>query len=180
MWSALRSRSRSLRLSSPSSSWKQGLLGLKFSTASSATTRGLLDLQEIEKVLSDVRADNVKVIPASKHCDWADFMVVATGRSTWHVKNIAQALIYKAKQKRKGAERLVLPSVEGEEGGKWIVIDSGKVIVHALDEKAREYYNLEGLWATETPQKEPNQDLETAFVKIRPKNNSKKRVPKTA
>jgi len=109
-------------------------------------------------------------------------MVVATGRSTWHVKNIAQALIYKAKQKQKGAERLVLPSVEGEEGGKWIVIDSGKVIVHALDEKAREYYNLEGLWATETSQKETNQvqDLETAFVKIRPKNNSKKRVPKTA
>jgi hypothetical protein len=30
-----------------------------------------------------------------------------------------------AKQKQKGAERLVLPSVQGEEGGKWIVIDSG-------------------------------------------------------
>ena len=32
----------------------------------------------------------------------------------------------------------------------------GKIIVHALDEKAREYYNLEGLWTTETSQKEPN------------------------
>jgi hypothetical protein len=96
MWAAVRSRSRSLRLSSPSSPWKQGLLSLNLSTASSDTTRGFLDLQEIEKVLSDVRADNVKVIPVPKHCDWADFMVVATGRSTWHVKNIAQALIYKA------------------------------------------------------------------------------------
>lgn len=28
----------------------------------------------------------------------------------------------------------------------------GKIIVHALDEKAREYYNLEGLWTTETSQ----------------------------
>lgn len=33
---------------------------------------------------------------------------------------------------------------------------SGKIIVHALDEKAREYYNLEGLWTKETSQKEPN------------------------
>lgn len=74
----------------------------------------------------------------------------------------------------------MLPSVEGEEGGKWIVIDSGKVIVHALDEKAREYYNLEGLWTADSPPKEPNQDLEKAFVKIRPKNNSKKRVQKVA
>ncbi|PRQ16414.1 hypothetical protein RchiOBHm_Chr7g0183971 [Rosa chinensis] len=46
-------------------------------------------------------------------------MVLATGRSTWHVKNIAQALIYKA------AQRVVLPTVEGKEGGKWIVIDFG-------------------------------------------------------
>lgn len=33
-----------------------------------------------------------------------------------------------AKQKQKGAARLVLPSVEGEEGGKWIVIDSGQCL----------------------------------------------------
>ncbi|KAG2376679.1 Acylamino-acid-releasing enzyme 2 [Vigna angularis] len=56
----------------------------------------LLDLSEIEKVLMDIKADDVKVIPVPKHCDWADFMVLATGRSTWHVNNIAQALIYKA------------------------------------------------------------------------------------
>lgn len=29
------------------------------------------------------------------------------------------------KQKQKGVKRMLLPSVEGQEGGKWIVIDSG-------------------------------------------------------
>ena len=79
--------------------WKMRFSGSNYSSSSSAVngfSKGLLDLQEIEKVLSDVRADDVKVIPVPKHCDWADFMVLATGRSTWHVKNIAQALIYKA------------------------------------------------------------------------------------
>lgn len=76
--------------------WKLG-----FSTSPTTTVDGNgskcpLDLQEIEKVLTDVKADDVKKIPVPKHCDWADFMVLATGRSTWHVKNIAQALIYKA------------------------------------------------------------------------------------
>ncbi|KAL5552505.1 hypothetical protein UlMin_039906 [Ulmus minor] len=174
----------SLRLPSSSSSqllqqWKLGFRSFYSSTAIS-NNKGLLELQEVEKILSDVRADNVKVIPATKNFDWADFMVIATGRSTWHVRNIAQALIYKVKQKQKGARRLVLPSVEGQEGGKWIVIDSGKVIVHALDENAREYYNLENLWTTETPEKEPAQDLEKALVKIRRKNNSKKPAHKTA
>ncbi|MED6116147.1 hypothetical protein PIB30_097448 [Stylosanthes scabra] len=181
MWAALKPRVwvSSWWLSSPQ--WK-----LAFSSSSSAIDavgKCPLDLHEIEKVLTDVKADDVKVIPSPKHCDWADFMVLATGRSTWHVKNIAQALVYKAKQKQKGAERMMLPSVEGQAGGKWIVIDSGKVIVHALDEKARAYYNLEGLWTSPQGfQKEPIEDLhlQNALVKIRRKNNSKKPAQRNA
>ncbi|CAB4294761.1 unnamed protein product [Prunus armeniaca] len=98
MLAALRSRSLSL-YSSPSSSilqqWKLGFPVLERAFSSSAN-RGLLDLQEVEKVLSDVKADDVKVIPSNDLCEWADFMVLATGKSAWHVKNIAQALIYKA------------------------------------------------------------------------------------
>ncbi|OAY32410.1 protein Iojap-related, mitochondrial isoform X2 [Manihot esculenta] len=155
MMAAVRSRSH-LFCSLP---WKLGSLGSRYAFSSStvgsiSSNKGILDLNEVEKVLSDVRADDVKIIPVGKHCNWADYMVFATGRSTWHVKNIAQALIYKAKEKQKGAQRMMLPSVEGQEGGKWIVIDSGKVIVHALDEKARAYYNLEDLWTSDTPPKE--------------------------
>ena len=66
------------------------------SSSSSSANLGLLNLEEVEKILNDVRADDVKVIPVKEQCDWTDFMVIATGRSTWHVKNIAQALIHKA------------------------------------------------------------------------------------
>ncbi|XP_040375228.1 protein Iojap-related, mitochondrial isoform X2 [Rosa chinensis] len=156
MLAALRSRSSSSLLLQR---WRLGFPSLHQAFSSSAAKEGLLDLQEVETVLSDVKADDVKVIPANKHCEWADFMVLATGRSTWHVKNIAQALIYKSKQKQKGAQRLVLPTVEGQEGGKWIVIDSGKVIVHALDENARAYYNLETLWTTKPSEREPIQGI---------------------
>ncbi|KAF8378137.1 hypothetical protein HHK36_029474 [Tetracentron sinense] len=183
-------RSRAIHLCSSSHAlqpWKPGFLGFhRFESSSPGSTSGFLDLQEVEKVLNDVKADDVKVIPVRNHCDWTDFMVIATGRSTWHVRNIAEALIYKAaetlvaKQKQKGAQRLLLPSVQGQEGGKWIVIDSGTVIVHALDEKARAYYNLESLWTTEMSPKGPTKDLEKAFVKIRRTNNSKKSVKKVA
>lgn len=82
-------------------SWKLGSSGSRYAFSSStvgsiSSNKGILDLSEVEKVLSDVRADDVKIIPVGKHCNWADYMVFATGRSTWHVKNIAQALIYKA------------------------------------------------------------------------------------
>nr|CAD1819998.1 unnamed protein product [Ananas comosus var. bracteatus] len=146
MFSTVRSRALS------SLPWKLplGFLRSSFSFASSsASNLGLLELGEVEKVLGDVKAEDVRVIPVRDQCDWTDYMVIATGRSTWHVRNIAQALIHKVKQKQQGSERLLLPSVEGHAGGKWIVIDSGTVIVHALDEKARAYYNLESLWTKE-------------------------------
>ncbi|XP_065869544.1 protein Iojap-related, mitochondrial [Euphorbia lathyris] len=177
-------RSLSLHFSSsPASlyhqSWKLGSSGSYRSFISSlvefnSNTKSLLDLNEVEKVLTDVRADDVKVIPVGDRCAWTDYMVIATGRSTWHVKNIAQALYYKAKDKQRGAERMMLPSVQGQEGGKWIVIDSGKVIVHALDENARAYYDLENLWNSKSSADESTQDLEKAFMKTRPKNNSKR------
>lgn len=56
----------------------------------------LLSLSEVEKILHDVRADDVKVISSPKGCEFADYIVIATGRSPWHVRNISQALIYKA------------------------------------------------------------------------------------
>ncbi|KAG0462596.1 hypothetical protein HPP92_021072 [Vanilla planifolia] len=94
----------------------------------------------------------------------------ADGQITW-----SSPLV---KQKQKGVDRMLLPSVEGHGGGKWVVIDSGTVIIHALDEKARAYYNLESLWTNEMIDKETSQDLEKAFVKVRPKNNSKRKPGK--
>ncbi|KAE8696640.1 Protein Iojap-related [Hibiscus syriacus] len=140
-------------------------LNRTFSSTAVNGSNELLSLQEVEKVLSDVREYDVSVVPVGDQCDWADFMVVATGRSPWHVKNIAQALIYKVKQKQKGAERMVLPSVQGQETGKWIVIDSGRLIVRALDGKARAYYNLENIWTPMTAHTEPVEDLSKKHFK---------------
>lgn len=114
MWSALRSRSFASALQPwKQQQWQLGLSllnrGQLFSTVveelprdGSGSSGGIrtreemLNLEEVEKILSDVKADNVQVIPVPKHYDFADYMIVATGRSSWHVRNIAQALIYKA------------------------------------------------------------------------------------
>lgn len=100
MLSSIRPRALSTALAS-SSPWKHfpGFLSSFSSSGEAAdapSKNTLLDLTEVEKVLSDVKADDVRVIPVRDQCDWTDYMVVASGRSTWHVRNIAQALIHKA------------------------------------------------------------------------------------
>lgn len=103
MWPSM--RHRTLFLSSEAiRQWKSGLNRSLCSSVINATnTNGksrhvveLLNLEEVEKILRDVRADDVRVIPVRKQSEFTNFVVVATGRSQWHVRNIAQALIYKA------------------------------------------------------------------------------------
>lgn len=103
MWPSLRQRTLSLS-SEAIHQWMPGLNRSFCSSVINATnTNGksgnvveLLNLEEVEKILKDVRADDVRVIPVRKQSEFTNFVVVATGRSQWHVRNIAQALIYKA------------------------------------------------------------------------------------
>jgi hypothetical protein len=40
------------------------------------------------------------------------------------------------------------PSIEGKkEGSDWLLVDAGPYIIHLFTPKAREQYDLEGLWA---------------------------------
>uniref|UniRef100_A0A0D6R413 Ribosomal silencing factor RsfS n=1 Tax=Araucaria cunninghamii TaxID=56994 RepID=A0A0D6R413_ARACU len=136
----------------------------------------MLTLEEVDKILRDVRALDVKTIYVHNQCEWTDYMIFATGKSDWHIRNIAQALVYKVKQKQKGADQLVLPAVEGHQGGKWLVVDTGSIIVHALDENARAYYDLESLWTKERTSKGSNQlqELENSLKKVRRKEINNK------
>ena len=70
----------------------------------------------------------------------ADYYLIATGRSSTHVKALADEL----------SEKLVLHGVEtarieGRDGGAWVLVDFGCVIAHVFDRESREYYNLERL-----------------------------------
>ncbi|MBX3594982.1 ribosome silencing factor [Sphingomonas sp.] len=92
--------------------------------------------------LDDDQAVETVSIPLAGKSSIADYMVVASGRSTRQVASMANKLAEKIK-----AEYGQTPRVEGLPTADWVLIDAGDVIVHLFRPEVRTFYNLERMWA---------------------------------
>ena len=72
----------------------------------------------------------------------ADWFVIATGFSDVQVRAIARSVEDKIEEE---TGRLPLRK-EGQTEGRWVLLDYGEVIVHALTPEERSYYDLESFW----------------------------------
>jgi ribosome-associated protein len=83
----------------------------------------------------------VEILDVVGKVDYADFLVLMTGRSNRHVDSLAQAIEEACAKKKRRAL-----SVEGTGSAAWVLIDFGDVVVHIFQEEARGLYDIEGLW----------------------------------
>ncbi|OQC31492.1 MAG: Ribosomal silencing factor RsfS [Deltaproteobacteria bacterium ADurb.Bin058] len=97
---------------------------------------------EIVKVAWDRNAYQTKIYDVRKLIDYTDLFVVLSGRSERQVASIADSI--QAEMKAAGAVPI---GVEGRQSGTWILLDYGSVVVHIFTRDAREYYDLDRLWA---------------------------------
>lgn len=103
-------------------------------------------LKLIVDSLENSKADEIVPIPLSGKSSIADFMVVASGTSQRHVGSVAEKLISDMKDAGLGKAQ-----AEGLTHCDWVLIDGGDIIVHIFRPEVRSFYNLEKMWATETP-----------------------------
>ena len=96
----------------------------------------------IAKVLDTKKAANVKVLKVRDLTVLTDYFVIANGTSTTHVKRLAEEEEFQLEQQ--GVKTL---RTEGYDAKNWILLDYGTVIVHVFYPQAREFYDLEHLWA---------------------------------
>lgn len=91
----------------------------------------------------DRKAEDVTVLDVRGLTSYADYFVLFTGNSDRQVQAIAEAV--ETKLRTELGEK---PSgTEGYEGGHWVLLDYGDVIAHVFYREAREFYDLDGLWA---------------------------------
>ena len=86
------------------------------------------------------------VIDLAGRSSIADYVVIASGRSTRHVGAMAENL--RERLKASGVHDI---GIEGMPHCDWVLIDGGDVIVHLFRPEVRLFYNLEKMWGLESP-----------------------------
>jgi ribosome-associated protein len=96
----------------------------------------------ILQMLDDDQAVETVSIPLAGKSTIADYMVIASGRSTRQVASMAQKLSAKIKEIRGHS-----PRIEGMQTADWVLLDAGDIIIHLFRPEVRSFYNLERMWA---------------------------------
>ena len=104
-----------------------------------------MQAEELKKIaieaLNDLKALDVVVLDVHEITTLADCMIICSGRSTRHVKSLAENVVVNAKK-----HKVNYIKTEGEKEGEWVIVDLADVIVHIMVPATRTFYNLEDLW----------------------------------
>lgn len=87
------------------------------------------------------KASGLEVIDVSGRVDYADFLVLMSGRSDRHVTALSAAIEEALRKRNKRAL-----AVEGLPHANWVLMDFGDVVVHVFQDDARAAYDIDGLW----------------------------------
>ncbi len=91
--------------------------------------------------LENSKAESIIPIDIRGRSTIGDYMIVASGRSHRHVTAVADHLLQALR--KAGCKDI---HVEGLDGGDWVLVDTGDVIVHLFRPEVRDFYNLEKIW----------------------------------
>ncbi len=104
-----------------------------------------MNVSQLEKIvvnaLEDIKGRDIEIINTARLTPLFERIVIACGDSNRQVRSLAHNVEDKVREA--GAEVL---STEGEDGGEWVLVDLGDIVVHVMQPAIRSYYNLEELW----------------------------------
>lgn len=98
-------------------------------------------LKHVHTAVANLKGVDVVEIDVRGKTSVCDYLVIASGTSTRHVKSIADEVVRESK--KLDCQPL---GVEGEREAEWVLVDLGDVVVHVMLPRVREFYALERLW----------------------------------
>ena len=100
------------------------------------------DAQRISELMLEKKALDIIIIDVRNITTLTDFFVVCTSESEPQTRAITNHINQKMKE-----EGVKSWHIEGYEHLEWVLVDYVNIVVHIFSKNAREYYEIERLWA---------------------------------
>jgi len=91
-------------------------------------------------ILQDKQADDISIIDLTSDSAMADYFILATGNSDVHMKSLTGHVCDTLDKMG------ITYRIEGENSPKWILLDTGNLIVNIFSREGRGFYRLENIW----------------------------------
>ncbi len=104
-----------------------------------------MDIRKLQRIvvaaLEDIKGKDIEVINTLKLSSLFARIVIVSASSSRQAKSLARNVSEKVREA--GGEVI---GVEGEDGGEWVLVDLGDIVVHVMLPSVRNHYDLESLW----------------------------------
>ncbi len=98
--------------------------------------------EKLHAIADDKLAKDIRLLEIADVTVLSDYFLICTGNSTTHVKTLAEEMEFQLKKLGEPVRH-----TEGHGSNSWVLLDFGCVVVHIFVPDAREFYNLDRLWA---------------------------------
>jgi len=96
----------------------------------------------IAALLREHNGQDVAVLDLRGSSSWTDFFIIATVTSNTHMDGLEKYV----KEYCRESNVEILGSSRKSADDEWRLIDLGSIIIHLMNRRAREFYELERLW----------------------------------
>ena len=93
------------------------------------------------EILYDKKALDIVALDVRHMTVITDYMVICTGRNAQQVHSLCDDV-----EDALAEEGVPLRKKEGQNDGRWAILDYGHLLVHIFHPEERQYYRLERLW----------------------------------
>ena len=110
-------------------------------------------LKNIVQCIDDAKVKHIKIYETKSITPFFDYVIVGTANSSRQLRTVVEHI-----KKDSDDKRYSIRGIEGVQGGYWVLVDIGDVLVNVFLQDEREKYDLDKLWK-DLPQIDSNKLL---------------------
>ena len=99
-------------------------------------------VKKIAAFIDEHNGQDTVVLDIAELNSWTDYFIISTVTSSGHLRGLLNQLCQLLEE-----ENLVLQHRHKKaDDDRWVLLDCGYVVIHLMNQEARDFYNLEKLW----------------------------------